>query len=253
MRDACLIQEGVLFRADPLFSSAFGYTPVTALIEGIWNTFPDQAFSLLRERIYSNYAFTPSCEGMIKVAAKRASSLTDIEFLEQMKPGTSEKFVRPKSFDVPFQLDLKLTSPSDQEKAAFVLKAKSKSLHSLHRYESDRAVGAALFGKDNQLLGASWNTNAGNKVLHAELNLIRTFQTKNKTQIPDHSEIWVSLKPCAMCAALIYSGAKNPETIRIVYLEDDPGPFSKNSVLCEGSDLWIKAGRPKLSIKQYQS
>ena len=253
MKNAFLIQEGVLYQADPLFSSQVGYTPVTALIEGIWNTYPNQAYSLLRERIYSNYPFTSSCEGMIKVAAKRASALTQEQFEEEQKKSTSTQILSPKVFQNEFQLNNSNTHfPLEEQKKRLVLKTKSRSLHSLHRYESDRAVGAAAFTQTGEIINLSWNTNAKNKTLHAELNLVRSYEQKAKTLFPDHSEIWVSLKPCAMCAALLFSSVKNPETLKIVYLEDDPGPFSKNSVFCEGSDLWIKAGRPKLSIRQFK-
>src|SRR4051794_24453096 len=52
---------------------------ITALIQGIWDKYPDKARGLLRNRIYSTQVPTEMCFGMVKVAAKRLSIISSLD------------------------------------------------------------------------------------------------------------------------------------------------------------------------------
>ena len=253
MKDAFLVHDGVMYRPDPSCLNRAWLTPLTSLIEGIWNSFPEQALALLRERIYSNTPLTPACEGMIKVAAKRASLIDEYDFKTQIQEFKgSVRFVIPQSSKAIFSSEMDLNSLfSEAELIQLVLNLKSKAISSSNRPESSRAVGAVLLNADHELISLAWNTNAINKTHHAEFNLVRAYREKYFDLIPDHSTLWVSLKPCAMCAGQLFLNMARPETLKIIYLEDDPGPLSKNSIFCENSDLWNKAGRPQISIRAH--
>jgi hypothetical protein len=45
---------------------------------------------------------------------------------------------------------------------------------------------------------------------------------------------------------------KRSKGFKIRFLEDDPGPMSKNSCLFVGSDLWKSAGAPRIDIKEIE-
>ena len=248
--DAFLVHEGVCYapsvsaRAN---ADTVGETPVTRLIEGICAQFPNQSRAILRERIFSKFPLTPACEGMIKVVAKRASVLPEIDygdaFLKASVDGSRIEVspAEPRVFDLP---NAPASFISETEIANFALSLKP---------HSDKPVGCVLISLTGKVLAYAWNTNSENRAQHAELNLIRSLQGKGLAKIPPHSTLWVTLKPCAMCAAQILAvAAENLPTVKIIYLEDDPGPKAQNSVLMRGSDLWTKAGEPDIQLAHFQ-
>lgn len=234
MRDAFLIHDETIFKPDLTKISEKIHTPLTALIEGVWEEYPTQALSILRERIFTNYPPTSLCKGMLKVAAKRVSHLEKPEFISKQKLVTSEtRWVKPK---VHIQSPLyasRIGKPfSTDEKISLLTALERESTQAPERYYSDRAVGAALFDEDNRLLTYSWNTNAVHKTEHAELKLAQAWALNSQSRFPNHSSVWVSLKPCVMCATQLFQAFfhSSPKS-EIVYLKDDPGPFSNYSFI----------------------
>jgi hypothetical protein len=80
--EAFLIHEQTIY-VPKWIAGTRAQTPVTALIEGVCAQFPDQARIILRERIVTKVPLTSRCEGMIRVAAKRASVLSEDEFSDR--------------------------------------------------------------------------------------------------------------------------------------------------------------------------
>ena len=251
--DAFLIHDQKIYVPDVPKDHLRAHTPITVLIEGICAQFPDQARIILRERICTKTPLTPRCDGMIKVAAKRASILDEDNFSDRfleaetestiihVTPAETPKFEiadAPKSFET---LELAYT---------FTLKLKGYSKAQPELSRSDRMVGALLLGPQNETLAYAWNTNGSNRTQHAELNLLRTYLKNGGIKIPANSTLVVSLKPCAMCAAQILAFAESISTLKIIYLENDPGPKAQNSVLQKDSEQWKKYGEPKVQFTQ---
>lgn len=254
MNRAFLVHQSSLYFSEqpsPFFN---GFSPLTALVEGLWHLYPTRALTLLRERIYTDYPLTPACEGMLKVAAKRATFLSIGEFERQAQIENFKKVqVAPPALEPDLDSYISLGAPfSDEEAIQLTLKLKAKSLSDSQANENlGTAVGALLLNDRRELISYAWNTNSVYRTEHAELKLIRSYCVHPHRGIGENYQLFVSLKPCAMCAAQILMNTKNISSLNILYLEDDPGPFSKNSALEVDSDLWLKAGKPALSIKLY--
>lgn len=227
------------------------WSPYTHLIEGVWNHSPAFARKLLRNRIFSPHPTTPLCDGMIKVMAKRTTVLSPETFAaekEKLKDFKQIEVSPPNqlpsqnfSMSVPKQVDLEWAR-EETLRLVNAVPVREK------RYLSDRPVGAVLFSATGELLGRACNLNAANRTHHAEFLLVREFLKKHRTKIPGDSTFVVSLQPCAMCAAQIYTFSEDPSHVRVVYLQEDPGPFSKNSVGVKNSPLWMRAGRPNFEV-----
>ncbi len=186
------------------------------LIEGIYDQFPSQARLLLRKRILLNQAPSLFDRALIQVCAKR------FEVVETF-PHTDEMIVHP------------VQSPP--------------------RDESDPVRGlpiqAWLLDSNLKPIARAKNTHAKIKTRHAELNLLWEMRTKGK-KIPAHSVLLSSLKPCAMCSALIWEMAEDLESLKVVYLENDPGPWGQNTILTEGSPArtrFLEKNSPKSKLK----
>jgi tRNA(Arg) A34 adenosine deaminase TadA len=117
----------------------------------------------------------------------------------------------------------------------------------LARSTAVKPVAAVLIGPEGGLLGASWNTSSTDKSAHAEYNLMRGFLLSGG-RIPAGSTLLVSLRPCALCAGVILTASDDMGGIRVRFLEEDPGPASKNSCLMPHSDLWRRAGSPTVDV-----
>ena len=228
-------------------------TPVVALVEGIWRDHADQARAILRSRIYVNYAFTPACEGMIKVAAKRASTLSCEDFAVQLemvlalKRGVLVSPLTELEFNSSEYLGKRL---SEEDVTHLLMKLRRNGSVNPERFRSDRAVSALLLGPQREILAYGWNLNATVKIRHAEHELVRSWLLREKMKIPNYCTLYTSLKPCAMCAGEIFTACEDFSKIGIRYLEEDTGPMATNSILIKNTQLWRNAGCPALILEK---
>ncbi|MEO7164041.1 MAG: Bd3614 family nucleic acid deaminase [Bdellovibrionia bacterium] len=246
---------------------------IVQLIQGIYDTHPDQAHTILRNRIYTNAALTEMCHGMIRVAAKRVtgelhptnhgiSPSTEYlgkETLEIPERRLSAQQEFPQQFDG-FQtfiekLSSSPASPTQDSHEQFMRAAiKLRDLIPRHegpRYLSQRPIAALLVSETHQVLAWGTNSNSKNKTLHAEINLVQSFQSKMGGKLPRGSRIYTTLKPCKMCAGMIWTAAEDIRSITVYFLEDDPGPFAKLTVLNPGTHERLRASSD-LKLRQLQ-
>lgn len=237
---------------------------VVQLIHGIYEQYPEKARGILRNRIFTNARMTEMCHGMIRVAAKRATGelYTTEEVLASLSSSFEEIFVEFKAIPVP-RFDSSFLFPpslglSPEEFQAHFMQAAlglrdQVQQPSTPRYQSDRPIAALLVAEDNQLLAWATNTNSSNKTLHAEVNLIRNFQLKNGGKLPRNSKIYTTLKPCKMCAGMIWTAAEDIQNTVVYFAEDDPGPLAKFTVLNPGTHERIRATEdPLLRVLQLE-
>lgn len=186
------------------------------LIEGILDRFPNQARLLLRRRIILSKEPTISERALIQVCAKRfevCAALPDLH-----------------AFQV-HQVEALLKTP---EPAAY-----------------DRPIRSWLFDAEWNLLQKASNAQGTLKTRHAEINLLLPLRKEGR-KIPRNSILVTSLKPCAMCSALIWEMAEDLHSLRVIYLENDPGPWGQNTILTEGSPTrtrFFQKSSPEFNLK----
>jgi tRNA(Arg) A34 adenosine deaminase TadA len=183
-----------------------------------------RARAILRERIYANYPATIAEREAVKVAAKRMSAPAD---RAPPAEGTTPPEAPPlPSFSLPGLVPGMRVTQSDVPRILEFLK--KETLSSRKRWTSDRAVSAVLVDRDGRLITQAWNTNATIRTRHAEKNLCDKL---GGGKIPEGATLYLSLKPCRMCAAMIWEAAADPAKLTVIYLENDPGPMAQGTLL----------------------
>lgn len=214
-------------------------TAVTKLIQFVFDEKIDHSFFVLRNRIYSTISLSPLSSGMIKLAAKRATGniqcrdhglCLDFQFQEM---GTLDvQIIRSRHFQTTEMSSslMKLKRIHDGEQAYRALQeltAKVPRGPVLHDF--NRQIAVILCDGSGEILAWGVNSNSKNKTLHAEVLMIQDFYQKHQKILPEGVKIYVSLKPCLMCAAMISYLA--PPSCRVFYFEDDAGSLARNSEL----------------------
>lgn len=206
------------------------------LIQGIYAIAPDQARKILRNRIFSTENPTEFCFGAVKVSAKRLTAPIapkphpipmGFEFTKIDLPPSQT------SSSVPHSLR-KACSPSPISNADFLELAKQLTQEVPRtgpRYTRDRAIAALLVSEKGEILASALNTNASNRTLHAELNLIQNYFENTKKPIPRGAKVFVTLKPCKMCAGAIWSCSEDPLSLQVYYSEFDSGRNARWTIL----------------------
>lgn len=220
------------------------------LIQGVWERDPGQARRILRKRILATTR-DPSemCLGMVKVAAKRLDlgvSAEPCPGLETIECGPLEASGRVGGEDCPQTAIPAAGSDSalgDEAWMRLALELAERVEPGRERYLSDRRVAAILVSRDGELLGAALNTNARNRTRHAEVNLIQGFCRRVGGPLPEGARVYVTLKSCKMCAAMIWSAARAPCSLSVVYAQEDEGPMARLTVLTPGSHERQRAAR----------
>jgi tRNA(Arg) A34 adenosine deaminase TadA len=225
---------------------------VVRLIQGIYASEPENSRVLVRNRIYTTAQLTTMDRGIIQVAAKRASerifdeAFGDLENFEipERQIDLSETFNGLSGvleYERNYEHEYKnhprspLAGCDDKAWMAFAvqltlpIQVSRESQTAL--FLSNRPVAAVLVSKTGELLDWALNTNAVNKTLHAELNLVQSYYRKFKSKLPAGSKLFTTLKPCKMCAAMIVEAAEDMRNFEVIYGEDDPGPNARNTAL----------------------
>ena len=242
MPEAFLIYEGALYFSGASFFSGRFSSPVSSLVIGIAERFPAISKRILRERVFTNYLPTPVCEGMIRISAKRMSTLSPHEY-SQMKIQHSSSLVEIEAF-APRSFFLKEAPTA----GTLIPLPEVPTLLNLIRNQGSgqKKVGALALGPKGELVHYAWNTGESNPTLHAELNLCLGIQRFQELPLPSGSTIWSTLEPCAMCAAQILNLYAQDMSVRVRFLEMDPGTATRNSCLKPETDLWVRAGKPEV-------
>ncbi|WP_395090868.1 Bd3614 family nucleic acid deaminase [Armatimonas sp.] len=225
---AWLEHEGQVFWA----AAPTGLVPETAvsrLIQGIYEHYPQQARSMVRNRIYLSGSKTPFCDGVIRVAAKRIT-------VGQHYPGTLlgeelPSLLPERTMDTFNPISLALSE-------AFALCNQLEAeipRHESERYKANRPVAALVLDRDGRLLGQAINSGSQNRTRHAELEAIRDAWANTGQRIPAGATLLSTLKPCRMCAGLVWWFCEDPSQLRVIYRDFDPGTNGRATVLDVGT------------------
>lgn len=209
-------------------------TVVTKLIQFLFEEFVDHSFFILRERIWTTGPVTPMCDGMVKLAAKRitgnilpeAGELSNFEWRQVAgleDPLLASQYVERPSVHLPSHL----SSPKEISEALEQLKKAVARGQVLHDF--NRTISAILVDKEGLILDWTVNSNSKNKTLHAEVLLMQRYFSKHQSALPNGAKVYVSLKPCKMCSAMLAEMMVDGDAV--YFVEDDPGPLAKKTEL----------------------
>lgn len=234
MARATLFHDGVLHVCEGTREDFRLWTPALGLIYGVYERFQTRAHFALRKPIELDYPPSRRCLAAIKVGAKRwkphgpTSTLAHASasvFSHPLVPDASVLFA---GSDTVLGTDCGIADALLQRLRRI---QESAELQARPRYERPRPVCALLLGAEGNILLEAWNSNAVNRICHAELNLLHQWWALHGRPPPVGSVVAVSLKPCRMCAALLFEstchGGQPPIEVR--YLEEDKGPFASGT------------------------
>lgn len=196
------------------------------LIRGVYGAHPLEALRLLRKRISISGPLRPWDFGLLKVAAKRWNEGEEVfpaagktEEFGELFPPTS-KAIRSGEKGMECLERLLGENAPDQ---SIPLHARARRIAAVLEDPSGRAVFAAV------------NQSSVDRTRHAELELIQTWWNQERRAIPKGYHILSSLKPCRMCASFIWKCSADPAAVSVEFLEWDPGPHARSTILDSGS------------------
>lgn len=216
---------------------------VVKLIQFLFDDFVDQSFFILRNRIFTTASLTTMCEGMVQLAAKRATGDINAKDHNQEIQGElfeigdpNEHYLRTKHWaQIPW------TAPQKIEDAIEAYFHLQNLISAIPRgevlYQFNRPIAALICSQDGELLSWAVNNNSKNKTLHAEVLAVQKYFEAYGRKLPAGAKIYTSLKPCRMCAGMLVHQTENPEALKVIYFQDDPGPMARNTELEKNHQL----------------
>lgn len=214
------------------------------LLQGIFDLHMDLSFFILRNRIYSTNPLSEMCRGMLRVVAKRATDgIIPMDHGAELELRLQEVGVKDETLIPITKLSVENTQDLTRISSLFkditdptqILHQVSKMASAvvrgevLHDYHRD--IAAVLLGPKGECLSYGLNSNALNKTLHAEVNLVQRFFKNHGIKIPEGSVLYSTHKPCKMCAGMIHDWSEDPHQVQIYYRHHEDGGLSRATVL----------------------
>ncbi len=232
---AWVTHENNLYWVSETEEQALGFSAVQSLIFNIFEIKHDLSFFILRNQIHTTLRENPYDHAAVKLTAKKikynespeafqralGSAKTSIHLT--LKIGESVDYQKSKMTFEPQIISEK------NEVVQFIenLKQKIPTGPVLHDY--NRQIVAVLVNGKGEILFANSNFNYRNKILHAEVNLMNSYFEQNRKPVPDGCKVYVSLKPCRMCANILHQSCELG--VKIFYLTDDTGKLARGSLI----------------------
>lgn len=226
-------------------------SPVLRLLRGIYELEPRRAPFIARNRIFSTRRASASCRGATRVAARhmRAAVRAVDHGLVALagRPRIDAGSAAPPPRCAAPGLEASLAAivdggPAERDDHGWLalatdlaaeLRRRADAAGPLERW--DKPVAALLVDGDGVRLGWATNTGSLNVTSHAEVNLVLGWLRASRRRLPRGVRVYVALKPCKMCAGLLWDAAEDPFGLQVVYAEEDPGRSARETVLDAGS------------------
>jgi tRNA(Arg) A34 adenosine deaminase TadA len=208
---------------------------IVKLIQFLFEKYIDHSFFILRQRLYTTAEITAMDDGMVKLAAKRATG--NIQAIDHSLPLASYEWIQlgdqnwflnsAHTENVQAQ-----TKKIENEVQAKVILSEMESRVSRGEvlHDHNRPIAVLITNADGHVLISSVNSNYKNKTLHAEVRAGQEYFHKTGQPLPVGAKIYVSLKPCRMCAAMLAKMSESPESLQVYFSQDDPGIRAKNTI-----------------------
>lgn len=208
------------------------FSPVLRLLRGVNATEPGRARFLVRNRVWSTEQASETCRGAIRVGGRSLTagvpardhglSLDDVEAWIDVGPAVAPAPATALAPRGP-------VAETSALECLAVLASENRDAGTGPR--RDRPLAALLVGGDGTLLQSAVNTGARAALTHAEVNLVEAWHAATGDPLPRGARVYTSLKPCALCAGLLWDAAEDPWSIEVVFARDDPGRYARDTVL----------------------
>lgn len=209
-------------------------SPTIKLLQGIFDLHKDLSFFILRNRIYLNYTPLPRDLGMLKLIAKRFSAVSPDQapnFSEAHEIGSlSEDFFAVRAERVTLSWQEEVLSESTQQRA-YLLKLEEQIPQGEVKHDFPRKIAAIALDENSKVFATAAHSGWINKTLHAEVCLIQDLHKRGFRILPAKAKLILSMKPCAMCAGMIFDFLPKNFSGEIIYLREDPGPMARATAL----------------------
>ena len=240
-----MAEGGLVITATGSPSSTLPWTSgVTRLIAGVNATFGEERYRYLRRRIFCDGEISTWDRNLVKVCAKRITQCQDSRNNYEEHAASATRVV---------DVGMDLLADHDSERCTEALgscissrdammltaqlaSAEHQKFSRAKLHQAPRSVACLLVDSAGQILGANVNTNAGSQLRHAEINLLLSLAARGMPSIPTGATLFTSLKPCRMCAAAIAPHVTST-ALRIIALNDDPGPHGRHQMLASSLQL----------------
>jgi hypothetical protein len=211
--------EGRVYYTTETSSKTPDLGAVFRLISAIYERFAFQSFRVLRQRIFTTKSCNPTDRALIRLGAKRCT-------YDAAWPETGREFVDLNDTQLHDPISLRLENETGRQltstEAKIICRDLADNVPLLpERFISSRPISAVLVDHEHRLLLAAVNTNAINRVRHAEINLLLHYLKIHNAALPIGATLYTSLSPCAMCARMLAELSEDGEHLQIVFLESD--------------------------------
>ncbi|MFN7729969.1 MAG: Bd3614 family nucleic acid deaminase [Bdellovibrio sp.] len=213
---------------------------VVKLIQGLFDEHKDLSFFLLRQRIWTTAALSEMDRGMVKVTAKRASSISASDsYLAPADLLPESDWVQVGDLSSSMHLSrLATATPSSPDElknesqvVALLLELEAQVPRGPVMHDNNRPIAAALWVPPGRINALSLHQGSVNKTLHAEVCLCQSFARQGFNSFPEGSRVFVGLKPCLMCSAMLSQMSAGLKDFKVIYLRDDPGTLAQGTSL----------------------
>ena len=234
------------------------FSAVTFLLQLLFDWKMDHSFFILRNRIYSTEKISEMDRGMVKVIAKRLTGelqpgvrsvpserekweeseleLIDLRSRLSTVPSYCGPFLkmndlnrRPIAEIQEYWRRLRAMRPNGVE-VELVKELLNWLCEQIPRgsvlHDHDRPIAGVLLSAEGEILSFGVNSNSINKSLHAEVVLLqRYYRETGGGGLPNGVRLFVTHRPCRMCAGMLYRALGEPALIEAVafYYTDVPG------------------------------
>jgi tRNA(Arg) A34 adenosine deaminase TadA len=227
-------------------------SPVLRLLRGIYELEPQRAHFVVRNRIFSTAPVSSSCFGAARVAGHRLTGgvraadhgRRELGALPRIDAGEAAPFGGSSSIDPALAAIVADARVSPDDDGGWMALA-ARLAREVERRPAADATRAPEARRDNPIAALlvdpaagllEWATNTGsrNPTSHAEVNLVERW-VRRSGRLPRGSRLYSTLKPCKMCAGLVWDAAEEPRELAVFYAEDDPLRYARETVLDAGS------------------
>jgi tRNA(Arg) A34 adenosine deaminase TadA len=224
-----------------LFARAEGLRPATyRLLRGVHGAFPQAAKWIVRRTVHATGPDTASARGAMRVAGRRRclvvpqdhGLLPPAPLLDVGALLPAPRRALPSVVD---ELAEAVAAAGPRPDALALARSLVASMERRGATGSagrhDRPIAAVLAGGDGEVLEWATSGGADNVTSHAEVALLELWGWP----LPPGSRVYTTLKPCRMCAGLVWDAASDRSQLLVVYGQDDPGRAAQGTVLDTGS------------------
>lgn len=238
----------IMHQNQTFFARSQGSSPrdsaAVKLMQGLFEEHRDLSFFILRNRIYTTEPLGPMIRGMVKLVAKRISSASLADFAAVQRAcsqaGSELREVSEVGGVIAVPTRQSLSEPRVLSSEIFkseadILSVLKDMIAGVSRgeilHDHNRPIAALMVSESGEHLSSAVHGAVLNKTQHAEIRMLQNFFQNQSGMIPQGARIYMSLKPCKMCAGFLAESCEDLDSVQFFYVQDDPGPMARATAL----------------------